>query len=95
MAVLVGAGSFLTGDIDQMAAPAIGTIALGIIGYIVILVALGAGSLAMITQPIIAHYVTTLSAQNIAAVATIAQREADSGADADGFADALDIGGAV
>lgn len=65
------------------------------IGYLLIFVALGALGVVMITQPVIAHLVTTLHIHNAQALATIHQRASDSGADADGFADALDVGGAL
>lgn len=65
------------------------------IGYLMIFVGLGALSLVMITQPVIAHLATHLQVNNTHALAGIRQRAADSGADADGFADALDVGGAI
>jgi len=64
-------------------------------GYLMTLIAARAGALALITQPILKHYVTTLAVINLTALAEIRQRAADSGADAEGFADALDIGGAI
>jgi hypothetical protein len=66
-----------------------------VIAYLLILVALAALALVMITQPIIAHLVTTLHVNNTEALAGIRQRVSDTGADADGFADALDVGGAI
>ncbi|MCH2165859.1 MAG: DUF898 domain-containing protein [Marinovum sp.] len=63
--------------------------------YIIVLVVAGAMSLAMIVQPIIRHYVETLAVINTDAFGQIAQRASDEGADAEGFADALDIGGAI
>ena len=56
-----------------------------------------AGGLNMIwiTQPIIAHAVGGVSIHNADHLATIRQRDADAGADAEGFADALDVGGAI
>lgn len=66
-----------------------------IIGYLLIFVGLGALSIVMITQPIIAHLATNLHVNNTEGLASIRQRSADSGADADGFADALDVGGAI
>ncbi|WP_417742086.1 DUF898 family protein [Salipiger sp.] len=64
-------------------------------GYLLTLIAARAGALALITQPILKHYVTTLGVTNLPALAEIRQRAADTGADAEGFADALDIGGAI
>ena len=66
-----------------------------IIGYLLIFVALGALTIVMITQPIIAHLVNNLQVNNTQALGDIRQRHYDSGADADGFADALDVGGAI
>lgn len=63
--------------------------------YVAVLVALGALGLVMITQPIIAHIASTLHITNVEALASIRQRAADPGADAEGFAEALDIGGAI
>lgn len=65
------------------------------IGYIFALVLLQALSLVFITQPILAHYITTIGITNAGALNRIAQREAETGIDADGFADALDVGGAI
>jgi len=55
----------------------------------------GGLSLVMITQPVIAHAVNNLSVINADHLDTIRQRAADAGADAEGFADALDVGGAI
>lgn len=52
-------------------------------------------SMTMLTQPILEHYITSVSINNPEALAVVAQREEDMGTDAEGFADALDIGGAV
>ena len=48
-----------------------------------------------IVQPIIAHFVESVSVLNSGALASIRQRAADGGADAEGIADALDIGAAI
>lgn len=63
--------------------------------YLVILVFLGALFLVTITQPIIAHLINTLGVLNVEALETVRQRAADKGGDAEGFAEALDIGGAL
>ena len=63
--------------------------------YLVALALIGALALVFITQPIIAHYTQTLTVLNPAALDAVAQRAHDAGADAEGFADALDIGAAV
>ena len=66
-------------------------IALAYIGAIAMTEAL---SMAWITMPILAHYIEASKIAGFEHIAEIRQREADSGADAEGFADALDIGGA-
>ena len=68
---------------------------LPIVLYLVALALIGALALVFITQPIIAHYTQTLTVLNPAALDAVAQRAHDAGADAEGFADALDIGAAV
>ena len=55
----------------------------------------GALSLVFITEPVIMHVVCETRVLNIDAMAAIRQRVADKGADAEGFADALDWGGAI
>ncbi|SNT25886.1 YjgN family protein [Antarctobacter heliothermus] len=75
-----------------------GMIAFGIVmavGYVVALVLTQALSLILITQPILAHYIEKLEIVNADGLNRIAQREAETGVDAEGFADALDIGGAI
>ena len=48
-----------------------------------------------ITRPIIAKLANSIRIENAAALATVRQRAFDAGADAGGFADALDVGGAL
>jgi len=66
-----------------------------VVSYIALLLLLGALSFVLITQRLIEHFVTNLTAFSTLHLDTIRQRAADRGADADGFADALDIGGAI
>lgn len=68
---------------------------LGALGYVIALVVTQALSMILITQPILAHYIDTIRVRNPEALNRIAQREAETGVDAEGFADALDIGGAI
>ena len=56
---------------------------------------MGALSFIMITQPIIAHVVGNAELFGAEHLDAIQQRAADEGADAEGFADALDIGGGI
>lgn len=59
-------------------------------------IAIGEGlNMIWIVQPIIAHFVQSVSVLNSGALASIRQRAADGGADAEGIADALDIGAAI
>lgn len=103
IAVIAGVGFAALGAVlassIQMAGfgagPGIGTILFVVIGYLFLFVALGALGLVFITQPIIAHMCDRLEVQNAAALDTIRQRAFDKGADAEGFADALDMGGAI
>lgn len=69
-------------------------IVFGVVAYLFGLVLLGAISLAMITQPLLAHVLGATQVLNIEAADEIRQRAADKGADAEGFADALDVGSA-
>lgn len=63
--------------------------------YIGFILALGGVNLVMITQKVIAHVVNSVTVANAPHLDQIQQRAADTGADAEGFADALDIGGAI
>lgn len=66
-----------------------------VILYLLILIGLGALGVVMITHPIIGHLTTNLRVNNAEALGAVRQRAYDKGADAEGFADALDIGGAI
>lgn len=69
--------------------------AMAVVLYLVALVLLGAMALVFITQPTIAHFITTFTVHNSDALNDIQQRAMETGVDAEGFADALDIGGAI
>ncbi len=64
------------------------------LSYIIGIAFTEALAMAWITMPILAHYITTSQIAGFENIGAIQQREADAGADAEGFADALDIGGA-
>ncbi|GGG71617.1 hypothetical protein GCM10011415_19400 [Salipiger pallidus] len=81
--------------LQQMPAGAVIAGIIAVLGYLLTLAAARAGALAAITQPILRHYVTSVTLVNLAALQGIHQRAGDAGADAEGFADALDIGGAL
>ncbi len=69
-------------------------VALVVLQYLAALAVVDALVLVWITQPIISHLVESVSILNAAALDDIRQRAFDAGADAEGFADALDVGGA-
>ena len=64
------------------------------LGYIAFIVLVGAAVTVLISAPILGHYVDTLWVENAERLEQIRQRTGEHIADADGFADALDIGGA-
>jgi uncharacterized membrane protein YjgN (DUF898 family) len=80
---------------ETATAPSMAVIIPVVIAYLLIIAALGALALVMITQPIIAHLVESLRINNSEALVGVHQRASDAGADAEGFADALDIGGVI
>jgi hypothetical protein len=65
------------------------------VAYLAFLTFIGAMALAFITEPIIRHIIGTTAMVNVDALDVIRQRVTDKGADAEGFADALDWGGAI
>ncbi|GGX45033.1 hypothetical protein GCM10007385_11250 [Tateyamaria omphalii] len=94
----IGAGIFMSmssgTDFDPNAGTFLGLALIGVL-YAGAILATGGLSLVLITQPVIAHaveHVTVLQAEHLD---SIRQRSADKGADAEGFADALDVGGAI
>ncbi|MFW2544381.1 YjgN family protein [Primorskyibacter sp. 2E107] len=75
--------------------PTIAVFVISAIGYVALLVVSQAVVLAWIVQPILGHFISTVTVTNPEALDIIHQRAAETGIDADGFADALDIGGAI
>ena len=65
-----------------------------VLGYFTSIVLIGALVTVLISAPILGHYVDTLRVKNSGQLEQIRQRAGDLMADADGFADALDVGGA-
>lgn len=63
--------------------------------YVLAFLLMGGLNLVMIVQPTMAHVIGHISLQGAEHLALIQQRAADQGADAEGFADALDVGGAL
>ncbi len=66
-----------------------------VLSYIIFFLLFGGLFLVLITQKVIAHVVSNVTVLNADHLDTIRQRAADKGADAEGFADALDVGAAV
>lgn len=64
----------------------------GVAGYIAAFLAYGVAYLVMTVHPTIKHFAQTTTLYNTAELDTIAQREGDHFAEAEGFADALDLG---
>lgn len=97
LGVFVLVGSLLVGAIMSMM-PFGGMGLVGVVvvvGYVAALVFSGAMALIFITQPTIAHFITSFTVHNAEALNDIQQRATETGVDAEGFADALDIGGAI
>jgi Bacterial protein of unknown function (DUF898) len=82
------------GDLHPGMTPPTSVVVIGAIAYVAFLILIGAMVLAFITMPVIAHFIDETKLVNPDGLAAIKQRAADAGADADGFADALDLGGA-
>jgi len=72
-----------------------GGLVFGALLYVGTLLLIGGLNLVWITQPIIEHVVGNITVNNAGHLDAIRQRAADAGADAEGFADALDVGGAL
>ena len=95
--VLASGGSILNGGgagIGIFAGAGVAVALVAGLGYIASLVLIGALVTVFISAPILGHYVDTLQVENTQPLEQIHQRAGDRMADADGFADALDIGGA-
>jgi uncharacterized membrane protein YjgN (DUF898 family) len=69
-----------------------GTVVGIVLGYITLFVVLSVLSLIFIKQPIIEHYAQVTKVNNAQELIEIEQRESDQMIEAEGFADALDIG---
>jgi hypothetical protein len=89
------ASGFAAASIGGAAGPGALSLIVMALLYLGVLTLAGALMLVFIAQPVIAHIVGTVTIFNPDALATIRQRAYDPGADAEGFADALDVGGAI
>jgi uncharacterized membrane protein YjgN (DUF898 family) len=87
-------GGYASPDDFNAAGGILGGIVVAVL-YVALILALGGLSLVMITQRIIDHVVSSVVVANAPHLDHINQRAPDPGADAEGFADALDIGGAI
>ena len=67
---------------------------LSVVLYLLLLTVFGTLTLVFINQPILAVFVGSVVVTGAEALERVAQSRADKGADAEGFADALDLGGA-
>lgn len=67
---------------------------LTVVLYLLLLTVFGTLTLVFINQPILAVFVGSVVVTGAGALERVAQSRADKGADAEGFADALDLGGA-
>ena len=66
----------------------------GALGYVAALIVIGAVQLTLVTRPVIGHMITTITILDAEPLDTVRQRVGEGSADADGFAEALDVGGA-
>ncbi len=100
MALIAMTLGFDNFDLDANVTGAMATldpfqIAYAIFSYLVIM---GLGSVfysIFVSQPVLAHYVTTTMIENPATLMDIQQRSRDEMVEAEGFADALDVGAAI
>lgn len=83
-----------TGGIDEKV-PLWAITAFGIIGYFGMFLFWGAAKYTFVTMPIVACFAKTLRLTNASSLKEINQRERDEFAEAEGFADALDVGAAL
>lgn len=74
--------------------PELGVILGMIFGYLAFFIGLGALALVAISQPILRNYASTITIHNSDALNEITQRSGDDFVEAEGFADALDVGAA-
>ncbi len=72
-----------------------GMVAYGIFCYFAFLLALGALAQVLFAQPLLRHYARQLTIHNAHEIDTASQRPFDPNVEAEGFADALDVGAAI
>ncbi|QPH54287.1 DUF898 family protein [Pontivivens ytuae] len=95
MNLLVGSTIDFTDPEAITTALAGGAALLGFVAiYLLLIVLGGAFSEIFVSMPLVQHYVETLRIENAEALADVRQRAEDDFMEADGFADALDVGAA-
>ncbi|MDB4558843.1 YjgN family protein [Amylibacter sp.] len=70
-------------------------ISLFVVGYLAMLLSYGVFGMIFVSQPVLEHYVETTQILNPEALDDIQQRSRDEMVEAEGFADALDVGAAI
>lgn len=95
--VVLGMAVGILASIGQAALS--GTVLVGLVFaallYVFAFLLIAGLNLVMIVQPTLAHIAQHVSLSGAEHLARVRQRAADTGADAEGFADALDVGGAL
>ena len=94
-AAIIGGFSFSLDAMDAIQSLDPVQIITALISYLVIFGMVGALTNVFILQPILRHYVLQTTIINPEELERIAQREQDDFAEADGFADALDVGAGI
>ncbi|MDA5093222.1 DUF898 family protein [Aliiroseovarius sp. KMU-50] len=93
--VMGGADIFDLGDLEQIEQMSAVTVPVIVAGYFLVFVTMGAASKAIFTLPLAAHFAEVTQVIDPGELATIRQRDRDEFAEAEGFADALDVGAAI
>ena len=86
---------FSLDDIDILAAPETRLQIVGFALYFLVFIAWGTFRHIFVTLPIWRHYAETLEVVDIASIHSIRQRDRDAHREAEGFAEALDLGAAI
>lgn len=87
-------GSLMVGMEEPSALLQVEIAVMGVVAYLLLLTVFGALALVFISQPILGHFVGSVTVTGAEAIDAVRQRVSDRGADAEGLADALDMGGA-
>ena len=93
-AIFAPLGTMMVGVEEPSALLAFEFAVLGFLAYLLVLTVFGALTLVFINQPILGHFVESVTVTGAEAIDAVRQRASDRGADAEGLADALDMGGA-